>query len=133
MAIKDKIILLRNPLNGSVAMMRVIESEFQKINSKYGVTEDQFIQAQIDEKLSQPQYAGFTYFIKDKSDVKKELDKDQNRKIEKLRCDGSGKLSMDLAFKTKDELQKEQRDSIKTKLKNGTPLTDEEADILLGK
>ena len=129
--IEDKVIIFRNPTNDSVCMMRVINDEFLRVSNAYGVTEDQFITTQINNFLKQDKYKHFKAFVKNKSEVSAMLNNDPSKKVEKLRCDNSGTLSMDLTFKTKDEILKEKKVLIRTKLKTGVPLTDEDVDILL--
>lgn len=55
--------------------------------------------------------------------------RDSNR--DKWRIKPNGKIEVDPSVKTKKELQNEKKTVLRSKLKNGQPLTDEDIDLLL--
>src|SRR3990167_9636631 len=112
----NKIIIWVKP-DGSIKVQRFIQEEFAKAKVKFGVSEAQYIQAQINSiKSERIDFANVPHFIKDKSELKSIINSNPNGHIDKVKCDNQGNLSLDLSVITAEEALQIKKENLISKL-----------------
>jgi len=113
--------------DGQVAMTMIMKS-----GKRNGESEDQYIQRVISRiKSAQPDLRDAIPVIKTKSDLQTIFSSSQDPNLEKIRLNGD-RIVMDNSVILNRDTYKQKILGIKTKLTSGTPLTPEEADLILG-
>lgn len=119
MPFTEETVLFRNP-DDSISITRFIEDV-----TPTGVERIPFIT-----RVAQRKANGRPFEIVDMEDIKAIVRAHPQGHIDKLRYMGASK-QIDPSIELPDEARNRLKSTVRVKLKNGTPLTDEEIDVLL--
>ena len=108
-------------------------TSFIKSAKRPAETEDEFIERETNRiRQMNPNMATLPMFVFTKQQLKAEIANSPVNSRHSLKANQDGTLYHDTNYKTPKQLRREKMLIIKSKLTSSIPLTDEEADIVLG-
>lgn len=127
MATLDSVLIIRRP-DGTFSRTFFLDKAIPK-----GISEEDFVNEQINIVVKREGVSDSDYFIKTKSELKTAFNETTLKSLGHLRIDADGEFYEDTDHKTGAQLLEERKASVRQKLKNAEPLTDDDIDLILGK